>query len=98
MPVIWPNKDPAEVADYDLNWPPRLGPLDSIASSSWAITQTDAPASTAIAIQSTSDIPTRTKVWLTGGTLGYSYSLQNTVITTNGDTLVQTVKVKIAKK
>jgi hypothetical protein len=98
MAVIWPNKDPAEIADFDLDWPPRLGVIDTVQSSTWLITATDSPVGTPIAIQSSSFIPTRTKVWLTGGNPGFTYSLENTVVTANGDHLVQTAKVLIKKK
>jgi hypothetical protein len=98
MAVIWPPKDPGEIADYDLDWVPGLGPLDTILSSAWVITSTDAPNATAIVMQSSSYLATRTKVWLSGGTLGFTYALQNTVTTANGDTLIRTAKVQIKKK
>jgi hypothetical protein len=37
-------------------------------------------------------------VWLTGGNLGFTYWLQNTVTTANGDTLIQTAKILIKNK
>jgi hypothetical protein len=63
-----------------------------------AITFTDAPNATAIVMQSSSFLPTRTKVWLSGGTLGFTYALQNTVTTANGDKLIRTAKIQIKTK
>jgi hypothetical protein len=90
----WPPKDPNEnPLDYDINWLPRLG-LDTIATSVWAITIGDA----SLTISSSYFTSVRTKVWLSGGTLGQTYSLKNTVTTAAGDTEIETVKLRIKAK
>jgi hypothetical protein len=95
--LVWPNKAPTEVLDYDLDWAPRLAG-DTISTSNWSITQSDTPASGSLAIQSSSYLPTRTKVWLTGGNLGQSYALLNTITTAGSETMVETVVIVVRAK
>jgi hypothetical protein len=91
MALFWPPKDPAEnPQDYDINWLPRLG-TDTIASSVWAMTVGDG----ALAIVASYFTSARTKLWLSGGTLGLTYSFRNTVTTAAGDTEIETVKIRI---
>jgi hypothetical protein len=90
--LTWPPKDPSEVLDYDINWAPRLG-TDTILTSVWAIAS-----GTALTINSNSFTPNRTKVWLSGGVLGQTYNLKNTITTTAGDTEVETVAILIKVK
>lgn len=90
--IVWPPKDPGEVLDYDINWLPRLG-TDTIVTSVWAIAT-----GVALTINSNSFTPTRTKVWLSGGILGQTYLLKNTVTTATGDTEVETVAILIMAK
>lgn len=85
----WPPKDPAEVKDYDINWLPELG-TDTIVSSVWAIV-----AGTGLVINSNVFTTTKTKVWLSGGTLGQSYLLKNTITTALGDTEIETATLLI---
>lgn len=96
--LSWPYKDPAETADYDIDWSGRMYPGDAIVSYTQSILTTDAPVSTALVIQSSAFLPTRTKVWLTAGTLGFQYIVENTVTTANGDILVESVKLQIKTK
>jgi len=85
----WPQKDPAEVLDYSLNWLANLG-TDTITNSTWAISdsglvETDSSQTASIAT-----------IWLSGGTLNQTYSVKNTIITAGGRTFTQTVNIKIA--
>jgi hypothetical protein len=95
----WPPKDPGEnPLDYDINWTPRLanadGSIDTIATSAWSITVGDG----ALTIISNAFTPTRTKVWLSGGTLGLTYSLKNNIISAGGRDEIETVKLRIRAK
>lgn len=90
--IVWPPKDPGEVLDYDINWLPRLG-TDTIVASVWAIAS-----GVSLTINSNSFTPARTKVWLSGGILGQTYLLKNTVTTAAGDTEVQTASILIMAK
>jgi hypothetical protein len=94
--LFWDSgKAPAEVADYDVDWTARLNG-DTIVSSSWAITGGDAPALGTLAINSNSNTTTLTKVWLSGGNLGVTYTLVNSVITAGGgDPLVESIQLPV---
>lgn len=85
------SKDPDEVLDYVVNWAARLATDDTIATSTWTV-----PAG--ITKDSSSNTDTTTKVWLSGGTLGTTYTLLNRVTTVDGRTMDQSVKIKIAAK
>ncbi|MCK1670304.1 hypothetical protein [Bradyrhizobium sp. 150] len=83
------SKDPNEVVDYDLSWADQMtADTDTIASSTWTV-----PVS--ITKDSSSNTTTRTKVWLSGGTTGETYTLLNRVVTTGGRTFDQSVKLKM---
>src|ERR1700732_2191725 len=94
----WPTKDPNEVLDFDINWLPRLtnqvtGVIDTIATSNWTIVS-----GTGLTINTTAFTPSRTKVWLAGGTLGTTYLLSNAITTAAGDSEIETVKIRIKAK
>lgn len=90
--LVWTGgKEPAEIADFDIDWSARLG-SDTILTSTWAITVTDGQ----LVKGSDSWLPTRTKVWLSAGTSGVVYTLKNTVTTVNGDTLTEEVQLLVA--
>ncbi len=86
----WPPKDPTEVKDYDINWLPELGPADTVASSVWTII-----AGTGLTINSNIFTTTLTKVWLSGGTLGQTYLLSNTITSAGGRTETETATLRI---
>lgn len=102
----WPFKDPDEVLDYDIDWTQRLyseselaqfdagadvDPVDTIASSTFTL-----PVGIVATTSSFSD--TATKVWLSGGTEGETYLIQNRLVTAGGRTMDQTVKLKVKSK
>jgi hypothetical protein len=83
------SKDPNEVVDYDLSWADQMtADSDTITSSTWTV-----PAG--ITKDSSSNTTTRTKVWLSGGTTGETYTLLNRIVTTGGRTFDQSVKLKM---
>lgn len=83
------SKDPDEVVDYDLSWADQMtADSDTISSSTWTV-----PAG--ITKDSSSNTTTRTKVWLSGGTTGETYTLLNRVVTTGGRTFDQSVRLKM---
>lgn len=93
MPLHWPAKGPSENdVDYDLDWSGRLGAGDSIVTSNWVVIGN--PSS--ITINSQSFQGSLSKVFLSGGTSGQTYTFQNTITTTLGDgPLVRTVTLLI---
>ena len=94
MSLSWPPKDPAETLDYDIDWSQRLLTGDTIVSSSWAAMASGS----SLTINSNSFTTTLTKIWLSGGVLGQKYRLTNTVVTANGDTMVESVSILIKAK
>ena len=89
MAVEWTSKDPEEVLDYDIKWAKRLDTGDVIESSTWSI------APTGLIMGDTSYISDATKIWVSGGTEGVTYSCTNQVVTQQGRTMEQTVQLRI---
>jgi hypothetical protein len=98
MALSWPNKDPDEVEDFDINW---AGPDDegfpgrtfgdAILSSEWIITGS-------VVKDSDTFSDGVTKIWLSGGSLGETCLLTNRVTTVGGRTFDQSVKLRIRAK
>lgn len=90
----WPDKDPNDVLDYVVDWTARLDPdTDTIQSSSW-IVPTGITRDTDLVMAGNK----KTKIWLSGGTAGTTYSFVNRIVTTGGRTMDQTVKIKVKEK
>jgi hypothetical protein len=84
----WPPKDPDETLDFVMDWSERLASGDEITASVW--TDPDG-----IVTASDSMTTTTTTLWLSGGTLGETYTFTNTVTTDQGRIMQQTVKIKV---
>lgn len=94
MPIAalrWPDKDPADVLDYALDWSDQLAlsdPDDTISSATWTV-----PAGlTAGAQFVASGIAA---IWLSGGTAGTDYTVTCRIVTTGGRTLERSVKLLV---
>ncbi|MEN6535643.1 MAG: hypothetical protein ABFD89_18410 [Bryobacteraceae bacterium] len=102
----WPPKDPDEILDYDIDWTSRLyskAELASVAAGETVIPADSISTSTftlplGIVANSTSNTTTTTKVWISGGTEGQSYLVENRIVTAGGRTMDQTVKLRIKSK
>ena len=92
MSLTWPNKDPDEVLDYQVNWADRLG-TDTISTSEWIVPPGITKDSDSVAPDLRS-----TTIWLSGGTLNVSYEFVNRIVTAGGRTMDQSVKLKIKAK
>lgn len=88
--LTWPNKDPDEVLDYELDWSVRLG-TDTISTSTWIVP-------TGITKNSDTSDSTSATIWLSGGTAGESYTFTNRITTTGGRTMDESVKLKVKDK
>jgi hypothetical protein len=86
----WPTKDPAETIDYSIDWTGRLATAETISGSSWS-----APGLTVV---STSYLSAISTVWVSGGSAGTTYDLVNTITTSGGRTLRQTVAMPCATR
>jgi len=81
-PVDTLTKDPAAVLDYGFDWQIEgwLIGADIISSSTWAVTGSDSE----LVASDDEATETVTTVWLSGGTLGETYTVTNTVETSGG--------------
>lgn len=91
MALKWPDKDPDEVLDYEINWSDRLDG-DTISSSTWILPDDG------VEKESDTSTTTATTIWLSGGTLGETYELTNRVVTAGGRTMDQSVRIKLKAK
>ena len=81
------QQTPIEVLDWTIDYVPRGLGTDTISTSAWASSSSD--------ITITSPAPTNTSttatVWVTGGIPGNIYKITNTVITSAGRTMQETI-------
>lgn len=86
--IIWPAKDPDEVADY--SWTPGLDAGDTIASHTVTLESGD------VAIDSDAHTDDKVTVWLSGGTVGVSaFTLR--VTTVGGRTFETAAQIAVAE-
>ena len=85
----WPDKDPNEVLDYDLDWSDRLPASDTISGSTFTVAEGD------VTVNSSSFTTSTTKVWLSGGTDGTDCEILNRITTVGGRTIDLTVKLRV---
>ena len=94
MPIAverWPDKDPADVLDYGLDWSDQLAlksPADTISSATWVV-----PAGLIAGAQSV--VGGVAATWLSGGTAGTDYTITCRIVTTGGRTLERSVKLHV---
>lgn len=85
----WPDKDPNEILDYQLNWSARLQD-DIIVSSFWE--------ANGVTIDEDSHTEHTTTVWLSGGELRKRALLTNRITTSSGRVMDQSVSLAIKSK
>jgi NADPH-dependent ferric siderophore reductase len=94
----WPDKDPNEVLDYELDWAdpdrPRLEAGETLTSSTWSVVTGDVVIDT-ITHPATYTPQGLATVWLTGGTAGSKCELLNRVNTSKGRTYDQTIVLRM---
>jgi hypothetical protein len=90
MPIAtlrWPDKDPADVLDYALNWSDQLGltsPADTISSATWTV-----PAGLTAGAQSV--VGGVATTWLSGGVAVTDYTITCRIVTAGARTLERSV-------
>lgn len=95
MALQWPDKDPNEILDYSIDWTNKIDTGDTISSSTW----TDFSSGGLVKGSSTFSASLNiTTIWVSGGTAGKYYTITNTIDTTIGRTMQQTVGIKIGEK
>jgi hypothetical protein len=83
------DKAPSEVVDYGVDWSDRLD-ADTISSSDWSVSDSS------LTIGTDTNTTTTSAVRLSGGTLGTTYSVKNTVVTAGGQTFEQTMLLRVS--
>lgn len=81
-------KDPAAVLDYQVSWASWVSDGEQITSSSWTV-------QTGITKDSDTSTATTATVWLSGGTLGQSYTATNQITTNQGRTDERTIQIVV---
>ncbi len=102
----WPNKDPQEILDYEIDWgTERLEDAEEIETSEWAVAEgtvevlENSPHQPiVVAHEETGRANSVTRCWLSGGTLGETCIVTNTITTTAERTRELSGKVKIKAK
>lgn len=92
---MWPDKDPDEFLDYQLDWSARLASGETISTSTWTFDAGNADAALIKSLPSIGSPATTTKIWLDVGTLGLTYKLINSVVTSGSREMDQTVRIRI---
>lgn len=85
-----PAKDPDDDLDYTINWATWLG-ADTIVSSVW-----DVPVG--LTSHTPSNSTTAATIWLSGGTVGERYFVNNRIVTTAGRAVEDSFSVRIKDK
>lgn len=98
MPIVaidrWPDKDPADVLDYGLDWSNQLSlakPDDTISSVTWTV-----PAGLTSGAQSV--VGSVAVIWLSGGTAGANgtdYTITCRIVTAGARTLERSVNLQV---
>ncbi len=82
------GKDPDAIKPYTLNWTAFLDG-DTITSSVWTL-------DSGITSSSETNTTKKTTIFLSGGTVGTTYTATNRITTTNGITEDQSIQITIA--
>lgn len=90
--LTWPVKDPNEVLDYQVDWTDRLVASETISTSTFTVV------TGTVSIDSSSQASGVATVWLSGGTDGEHCVILNRVVTNQGRTYDQSVKLRIRSK
>lgn len=91
MSLTWPTKDPSDVLDYEVDWSSWLATGDEIVSVTNTITGDDS----ALVIDTESNTTSAATVWLSGGTVGRTYTVTCRIITAGGRTAERDVRIHV---
>lgn len=87
----WPDKDPAEAYDNELDWTARLTGGETISTATWEVTG-------GLVEDSSTVVGAVTKIWLSGGTLGKTAECTCTIETSAGRTYARTATLNIRRQ
>lgn len=83
------EKVPTDELDYEVLWVSWLASGETISTSSWTV---PSPLTQPVAASNTTTTAT---VWLTGGVVGFTYTVSNTVTTSAGRTEARSFQLSI---
>ena len=83
-------KDPDSVLDYKFDWSTWLG-ADTISTSSITVP-------TGITLDSDTNDTTTATAWLSGGSVGSSYTVTNRIVTAAGRTADRSITIKVLQR
>lgn len=98
MSVGRESKDPGATESFGFNYINDLASGDTISTSVWAFETMEGVATSALTEVAKSNTTTTTAIQVSGGVLGATYWLKNTIVTTNGDTIVRRMMLDIEKE
>jgi hypothetical protein len=79
----WPDKDPEEVLDYDVDWSLRMAAGELLDTVTWTISPTTTPPLTKDSQSHDDPLQTAT-IWLSGGLDGTDYQVNCNVVADSG--------------
>lgn len=96
MATEWPTHDPDELLDYGIDWTRRLEEGDRIVASTWTAPAGIGAGGPTLSTPGLTD--TATTIWITGGTAGESYRVQNRVTTAAGRVMEESKRLTVREK
>jgi hypothetical protein len=96
-----PYKDPDSVMDYGADYSSWLSTGETISASAWLIDGTVVSATDTVnglTLNSATSTTTATAAWLSGGTVGTTYTLTNRITTSAGRTEDRSMLILCAEK
>lgn len=85
------RKDPASILDYGVDWSDWLASGETISASTWTIP-------TGITKDSDSKGDESTVIWLSGGTAGATYTLENKITTSDNRTVERSIQIIVEQR
>jgi hypothetical protein len=83
-------KDPSATLDYTLDWGAWLA-SDTIATSDWTVP-------TGLTLVRSEVTPSQAIAWISGGVVGTTYAVTNTITTTGGRTDTRTIMFTVSNR
>lgn len=84
----WPDKDPDDILDYQVNWAARLADAETITAATWVVPD-------GITQDDDEFTDTTATIWLSGGTAGTTYNVVSRITTSGGRQMDQTTRLKV---
>jgi hypothetical protein len=86
-------KDPQELIDYSINWANQLATAETITLSTWAYSGD--PDNTPLLLSSPTISGSVTTIWMNNGTNDTKYTITNTIDTSGGRKMEQSVYLRM---